>query len=61
MKKLTLRPCPFCGCSADVCTNGNKAYWAVCSGEACVAEGPVRRTEDAAIAAWSKRVEPKKL
>lgn len=51
-----LRPCPFCGGSAQIegSKPGEKAqFWAICLG--CAATGPWRKTEEGARDAWNKR------
>lgn len=48
-------PCPFCGCAEAVCIEPEKhgAYYVWCGNDKCLAEGPARETEEAAIEAWN--------
>lgn len=54
MSNAELKPCPFCGCKAEI-FYGDNAYWATCS--KCEAEimGELSRNE--AIETWNRRYE----
>ena len=53
-----LKPCPFCGRKTsedDVLYFAQSEYSVMCMNGKCSAQGPYRKTEKAAIAAWNKR------
>jgi Lar family restriction alleviation protein len=50
-----IRHCPFCG-GADVITPVRRPTSSMC--DRCGATGPVAERPSAALAAWSRRVEP---
>lgn len=59
-----LKPCPFCGATADVecgidyhyTTGKLMDYWEVqCSQVACFVFGPRRESKEQAVEAWNKR------
>ena len=62
-EKEQLKPCPFCGHKApEVLAYPYLRYdpkyrvGVICKGKDCFVEGPLRLTEEEAIAAWNHRV-----
>lgn len=64
-EKTVLKPCPFCGSTANY-TSGqslqqNRNYWYIrCTNAVCSATGPLCSTEDEALKKWNTRFESKK-
>ena len=63
--KNKLLPCPFCG-SENIVMDCNsygdvEDHFALCNNLDCIAEGPTRPTEEAAITAWNTRTDAKHL
>lgn len=55
MKKIDLKPCPFCGrkINSNELVNCIVRVFVECP--RCHASGPVRKTDNTACAAWDKR------
>ena len=56
-----LRPCPFCGGEAEVCTDENGEYYVSCTEcftlvGYCIDTWAEYEIEDEAIKAWNRRV-----
>ena len=54
-----LRPCPFCGGSAQKVKSSGRWGWFVSC--ACAAVGPSAESKAEAIEAWNRRVEPRQI
>lgn len=62
-KPYTEVPCPFCGCGVwrtvvlhdATPTTAPFGYRVECDADKCLARGPLRDTEDEAVAAWRER------
>jgi Restriction alleviation protein Lar len=54
MSKQMLEPCPFCK-SEETAVGNTGSCWVRCLSVDCGAEGPVKDTEEDAIAAWNGR------
>lgn len=46
-------PCPWCGSKRLRVMHEATRPWVSCTRKTCQADGPMRRTVDAAIAAWN--------
>lgn len=58
-KTPRIKPCPICGgkaCRSYLFRIHACGHAVVCDKLSCRTNGPVRRSSDAAIAAWNKRV-----
>lgn len=58
--KFKFVACPFCNASegfslADNADPGSMTYWVVCGAKTCGAEGPFRKSPEAAVKAWNAR------
>lgn len=47
-------PCPWCGSKVDVWTAPGGSWVSCSDGQECGAMGPIRATEEQAIAEWSR-------
>lgn len=59
---IEIKPCPFCGRSAeveDILSWGmaSPAHYVACASLRCRGNGPERKTIRGAIAAWNRRTE----
>ncbi len=53
-EELTLLPCPACGHPVGIArTNGISAAFVICRHIGCALSGPIRKTDEAAVAAWN--------
>ena len=57
MSEKTIKPCPFCGGRGELLGSRDTdvriaAFWVSCQ---CGAEGPIKSSEQKALAAWNKR------
>jgi Restriction alleviation protein Lar len=47
------KPCPWCKCPAPIVVSDADRSWVECMNSNCGADGPMRDTEEQAIAAWN--------
>ena len=50
------KPCPFCKSTDPIVVGDADLHWVECMSSGCGAEGPMRDTEEQAIAAWNAAI-----